>query len=51
MEEKIVKIDQLLAKMRVSGDDVMIIAASRSLLKEVYEEMQKNGKQENRRPD
>lgn len=47
---EILNVDRLLAQMCVSGDNVLLLAAARSTLKQAYEELKKeaaNGTSEN----
>lgn len=39
MKETLVKIDNLLSRMQVSGDNVLLLAAARSALLNVYQQM------------
>lgn len=38
MNEKLIELDKLLSQMTVSGDNVILLAKSRLLLKDIYEE-------------
>ena len=40
MKDKIANIDRLLARVMVNGDNLILIAQARSLLKQVYDEVQ-----------
>lgn len=39
MKEELISIDRMLANMNVSGDNVLILAAARSALLKVYNEI------------